>query len=172
MSDGYKALIQEAQAKGRPTLLSFDAVPSEIAGVAFGIDYVDSAGQKSRRWVTARGFQEGLLWAYCWVRRDMRSFSLHRIEAIIDDAGEVRDPASVFPGIIAPRTTINAQYTPKRKRDVDRAAFNARVAERNAEVASERNEAKHRKEPDQKTLLIGRVLLVAIFLIVILFVLL
>lgn len=96
MSDGgYNALMAAVRkgAPGAPVMLDLARVPQELTGIAMGMGYRDGAGRVTRRWVTIRSIDvvDNTLWAYCWKRRDLRSFRLDRIRDVVDGVGEVRD---------------------------------------------------------------------------------
>lgn len=62
------------------------------------IEYTDSRGQTSFRWITVNSVdigQPAILNAYCWVRREIRTFRADRISNISDIDGEVW-PAKTF----------------------------------------------------------------------------
>lgn len=68
----------------------------------FLIDYEDYQGSRTRRWVTIHSFTAeeqpgegvvGYVEAFCDLRRDVRTFRLDRILAVIDDDGVVHDDA-------------------------------------------------------------------------------
>jgi|TARA_R110002012_G_scaffold320137_1_gene542519 hypothetical protein len=42
--------------------------------VAFAIDYRDFKGKKSSHWVTYRSIDGKMLWAYCWISKELRNF--------------------------------------------------------------------------------------------------
>lgn len=108
MSDGYKAALKASRKTGRPYMLDFDSMPSNWVDVAFAIDYEDFKGRKSNRWVTFRSMDGDLLTAYCWLRKELRSFSLGRIENVIDQNGEARPVESVFPSALGYRQAETA----------------------------------------------------------------
>tara|TARA_R110001583_G_scaffold193866_5_gene363518 strand:- start:71530 stop:72102 length:573 start_codon:yes stop_codon:yes gene_type:complete len=117
MSDGYKSVVAASRKSGRPYLLDFDSIPSSLSNVAFAIDYRDFKGKKSSRWVTYSSIKGNMLWAYCWISKDLRSFHLGRIENVIDQNGEARSVESIFPSA----SGFRQQETSYRKsRDIHR----------------------------------------------------
>ena len=117
MSDGYKSVVAASRKDGRPYLLDFDNIPSSWVDVAFAIDYGDFKGKKSTRWVTYRKLDGKMLYAYCWVKKELRSFSLGRIENVIDQNGEARPIESLFPSALGYR---QAETDYRQKRDASR----------------------------------------------------
>lgn len=111
MSDGgYNALMKAARrAKpGAPRLLSCDEIPEDWMGVAFGIQYRAGNGQTTRRWITVRSvdLSDGSMWAYCWARRDLRTFRLDRIREVVDGDGQVLSGEEFALALGSPRVSM------------------------------------------------------------------
>lgn len=77
-------------------------INADLAGEVFGIEYKTPQGPVSRRWISVEGFKkssdgEWSLYAYCFGRKRVRSFSLSQIEALFDAQGEPVALSEIFP---------------------------------------------------------------------------
>ncbi len=107
MPDGFNALQKEVRSASSraPDFLSLDdAINIEDAcNKAVCMEYQDADGNKSKRWVTIRSIDEyeptPKFFAYCWVRRELRSFRADRVETFIDHDGECISGRDFFEGI-------------------------------------------------------------------------
>lgn len=74
----------------------------DLAGNVYGVVYQTPMGAQSRRWVTVEGFKKNAdgmwsMYAYCFVRKRVRSFPLDKIEALYDAEGEPLTLSEIFP---------------------------------------------------------------------------
>lgn len=70
-----------------------------ISGQSFGIEYIDSQGEDSMRWITAysfKGYPPKNLQAHCHLRGAPRAFKLENIESIYDTDGVVIEDVEGF----------------------------------------------------------------------------
>lgn len=77
-------------------------INADLAGEVFGIEYTNPQGALSRRWVSVEGFKQSStgdwsMYAYCFVRKRVRSYSLDNIQALFDGQGEPVALAEIFP---------------------------------------------------------------------------
>lgn len=77
-------------------------INADLAGEVFGIEYTNPQGALSRRWVSVEGFKQSStgdwsMYAYCFVRKGVRSYSLDNIQALFDAQGEPVALAEIFP---------------------------------------------------------------------------
>ncbi|MBC7907019.1 MAG: hypothetical protein H7Y60_09780 [Rhodospirillaceae bacterium] len=105
MDDGREVLAKSLKA-GKVELLTLDGLnrdsglqPSDLEGHAVCIDYKDSEGDLSRRWISIHHVDTDadapLIVGYCWKRRMSRTFRVDRISSVMDMDGEVL-PAKEF----------------------------------------------------------------------------
>lgn len=98
-TDGFDALMTAlANGKVSATPLCLDGLasqkrgsPDDLRETVIRIDYADSNGNSSARWVTIRNIDESdppKLECYCWARRQMRTFRVDRVLEISDMDGE------------------------------------------------------------------------------------
>lgn len=127
--DGFDALQREVRsaAARSPEFLSFDAthdIDTALNKTAC-IEYKDADGNTSRRWITIRSVDEcapkPLIFAYCWVRRELRSFRADRVRTFIDGNGECISGRKFFKKIgvelPAPPPPIRSRTEGKPKKD-------------------------------------------------------
>ncbi|MBB4212794.1 hypothetical protein EV659_11813 [Rhodothalassium salexigens DSM 2132] len=79
------------------------SVPNEgvvdefLDGISVGICYTDAKGNGTERWVNMQTLRtNGVIYAYCHARKQMRSFRIENIKFVYDDAGEIIDTKDFF----------------------------------------------------------------------------
>jgi hypothetical protein len=85
-------------------IASVEELSRQFRGMTFGIEYCDSRGEVSRRWITVLSMGhnaagDATISARCHMRNAARTFRLDRIETVIDANGVVHDPENFFAGL-------------------------------------------------------------------------
>lgn len=106
-------------AEKAPALPSDDwrMTDADIAGIVVMIEYVDAAGQESRRRIRIDGIvrhpaKPMLISAFCFERMAKRSFRADRIKCYIDADGEVHEPSAYLHEILNVPADENAPQAP------------------------------------------------------------
>lgn len=106
--DGFEAMM--ASKRSREPIKRLDLAEitrysrsSSLKNVAIRIDYEDVDGVSSKRWVTIKSISKHrdsppTMEAYCWVRRQNRTFRLDRITEVAGCDGELTDGQTFFEG--------------------------------------------------------------------------
>ena len=96
-ADDLRRIESDPKGKGAPIHMDDGR---RIGSFDILIDYVDAEGEATRRAITVVGFGSGhfapAFMAYCHLRQAMRLFRVDRIEAVIDDDGEVHEDIPTF----------------------------------------------------------------------------
>ncbi len=101
LAPDFKVDVPEVD-KGGEADTSSPYINADMAGEVYGIEYTNPQGALTRRWVSVEGFKRSMdgdwsLYAYCFVRKRVRCFSLDNIQALFDGQGEPVALADIFP---------------------------------------------------------------------------
>jgi hypothetical protein len=112
LSPDFKVDLPEID-EGEDVDRSSSYVNVDRAGEVFGIEYTNTQGSLSRRWVTVEGFKKSnegnwSLCGYCFVRKRIRSFPVVQIKALFDAQGEPITLSEIFPSEsgVGPTSTV------------------------------------------------------------------
>ncbi|AMW35730.1 hypothetical protein HEQ62_10180 [Haematospirillum jordaniae] len=136
MPDGFNALQREVRsaASRSPEFLSFDGLvdAEDVCDKAVCMEYTNADGGKSKRWITMRSIDEDgptpKFFAYCWVRRQVRSFRADRVETFIDCDGECISGRDFFERIgvnLPPPASVSRSRKKSRKADTEHSSYNS-----------------------------------------------
>ena len=96
-ADDLRRIEADPKGKGAPIYLDSG---ERVGSFDILIEYVDAEGEATRRAITVVGFGSGQyapgFMAYCHLRKAMRIFRLDRVEAVIDDDGEIHEDVPTF----------------------------------------------------------------------------